>query len=151
MFQICQNERRGFRCAGAVFAGCVFIPLGSFARMIVVGDIQRAKFETFVLDTCNAQSAERSFRPLFVLKDDSQIEVMRRFGLSFEVLTDPSFIGLSHQQQIERYGRKWGCSLKLMVGRLEDEKDSAPTMARSASGPEQAGRAQQRKVVNSGR
>lgn len=109
------------------------VPANAAVWMIVVGEIERAKFESFVLDTCNAQSAEKSFRPLFVLSDDSQIEVMRRFGLSFEVLSAPSFAGLSHEQQIERYIRKWGCSLKLMVGRLIQEAQTPVRGTRNAA------------------
>jgi hypothetical protein len=74
---------------------------------ILVGSKNLEAIEHTLLHLCNVQSAKKNFIPVFILDMPEQIEVIRRYGFTFEVLCDSDYIGMSREKQISLYTKKW--------------------------------------------
>jgi hypothetical protein len=91
------------------------IPESCAVWLIVVDVAQQEDFRQLLMAVCNTQSMRRNFRPIFVLPDERNIELMRQFGLSFEVLADPSYGFGDADEQIAHISAKWGVSMRLDI------------------------------------
>jgi hypothetical protein len=97
--------------------------------LIVVDVKQQQDFRQLLMSVCNVQSMRRNFRPVFVLPDERNVELMRQFGLTFEVLTDPSYGFGDADEQIAHISAKWGVSMRLDIGDSNLLGDMRPVKA----------------------
>jgi hypothetical protein len=87
------------------------------AWAIVIGKQSLQSLEQMLLALCNVQSVSRNFRPVFILDVPEHIELMRRYGFTFEVLADPDFLGLSKDDQIALFMAKWNAQQRIDLGK----------------------------------
>jgi hypothetical protein len=108
----------------AGFFNAARVPATAQTWLLTVGAVERGCFEKLLTALLNIQSLKRSFRFVFILDDSEYLEILRHYGLTFEVIAHELYAGITRERQIEVFRRKWGASLCLDLDHVRAEEIS---------------------------
>ena len=92
--------------------------------LFLVGRGPSDVFEKMLLELCNVQSATKNFRPVFVLEIVEHIELVRKYGFSFEYIARFEDWFQTPEEQIDVLKTKWGAQYCLDLSQTEPPSSS---------------------------